>query len=219
MKRPIFIHILLFAAIVAVWAVVVSTSGAPPHIEKVEPEAANAGEPIVIIGENFGESRGRGHVRISGVSPNRSDYQSWNDERIVVRVPEETASGLVHVHTGNGTSNAAVFRNRATTPQARTDVPTGVPEITEVSPTRVRVGDILTLTGDHFGDIRGGGSVLFRAAPPDEMHPLLEPKLRRRPSVRDRSYVSWTDTRIGVRVPATVSAGEVRVETDRKSVV
>ncbi|MFW5728558.1 MAG: IPT/TIG domain-containing protein, partial [Spirochaetota bacterium] len=84
MKRPIFLHILVFLVIIAVWVVVVSTSGSKPRITTVAPEAARPGDLIVIQGENFGESRSRGRVRIGTETPHHNDYESWSGSRIVV---------------------------------------------------------------------------------------------------------------------------------------
>ena len=64
-----------------------------------------------------------------------------------------------------------------------------------VSPSSVSPGDRLTLTGANFRSTRGSGYVLFT------------PNVR--PAASD--YVSWSNTRIVVRVPAGAQSGDVKV--------
>ena len=69
------------------------------------------------------------------------------------------------------------------------------PYLGSVSPVSVRPGDRLTLTGANFRSTRGSGYVLFA------------------PNVRPASgdYVSWSDSRIVVKVPAGAQSGDVKV--------
>lgn len=215
MKRPVIIHSILFLVVLGVWLLVVSESGAAPEITAVEPEAARPGDLIVIHGENFGDSRQRGRVRISGRDPRLQDYESWTDERISVRVPEDVSSGLVYVTTGSGRSNGALFRNRNTTPEVDEDSSLGLPVISTVSPERPAVGDILTIEGDHFGNIRGDSAVLFRRRRPEGARVLARHEEWITPADEGPAYVSWSDTLIRVRVPEGVAEGALRVRTDR----
>ncbi|MFW5786077.1 MAG: transglutaminase domain-containing protein [bacterium] len=217
MKRPIFLHILVFLVIIAVWVVVVSTSGSKPRITTVAPEAARPGDLIVIQGENFGESRSRGRVRIGTETPHHNDYESWADSRIVVRVPEGSSSGLVYVSTSNGRSNGALFRNSDQEPGSAADATVGLPAITGITPDPAEVGAVIALTGDHFGDIRGDGAVLFTAREADERHPLSSSSGSVEPASEEQGYVSWTNTEIRVRIPQGATSGTVRVETHRGS--
>ena len=69
------------------------------------------------------------------------------------------------------------------------------PYLGSVSPVSVRPGDRLTLTGANFRSTRGSGYVLFA------------------PNVRPASgdYVSWSDSRIVVKVPVGAQSGDVKV--------
>ncbi|MDE2814514.1 MAG: IPT/TIG domain-containing protein [Gemmatimonadota bacterium] len=91
-------------------------------------------------------------------------------------------SGNVTVRTSAGTSNA--IRLEITSPY-----------LSSVSPSRVKPGNRLTLTGANFRSTRGSGYVLFT------------------PNVRPASsdYVSWSNSRIVVRVPVGAQSGEVKV--------
>ena len=66
------------------------------------------------------------------------------------------------------------------------------PVLQRLSPTCGRIGAIVTLVGAHFGTRRGAGVVTFGAVPATE-------------------YVSWSGTKIKVRVPEATSKGRVQV--------
>ena len=74
--------------------------------------------------------------------------------------------------------------------------------MSSVSPTRVKPGDRLTLTGSNFGRTRGSSYVLFT--------PNIWP-------TASSDYVSWFDTRIVVKVPAGVQRGDVKVVVGSQS--
>jgi transglutaminase-like putative cysteine protease len=213
MKRPLILHIFLFVVIIVVWVIVASASGAKPRIAGIAPAAAAPGELIVIQGRNFGDSRGRGSLKIAGEVPNRSDFQNWSDSRIVVRVPQDTPSGLVYVRTSNGTSNGALFRNSEKAPSSAPDAALGLPVVERVSPETLVIGEIVTIQGDHFGDIRGDSLVLFPAANASGARPLVEERDTTSPRHEERGYVVWTDTEIQVRVPEGIAAGELHIQT------
>lgn len=87
------------------------------------------------------------------------------------------------------------------------------PIVTALSPTSLTAGTstILTISGSGFGATRGTGSVEFRNA--DDGGASYT-------KANNDDYVSWTDTRIQVRVPslsagrAPAGTGTVRVTTD-----
>jgi hypothetical protein len=74
------------------------------------------------------------------------------------------------------------------------------PTIAGFSPLSLSAGTgaVLTITGDGFGSSRGGGFVEFRNADDGGAS---------RVSAREADYISWTNTRIQVRVPSTASGG------------
>ena len=111
-----------------------------------------------------------------------SSFTAWSNTQIRFRVPTNVRSGNVIVRTSEGTSNAV--RLEITSPY-----------LGNVSPVSVKPGDRLTLTGANFRSTRGSGYVLFA------------PNVR--PSSSD--YVSWSDSRIVVKVPAGAQSGDVKV--------
>jgi hypothetical protein len=74
------------------------------------------------------------------------------------------------------------------------------PTIAGFSPLSLSAGTgaVLTITGDGFGASRGGGFVEFRNA---------DDGGATRVSARETDYISWTNTRIQVRVPSAASGG------------
>jgi len=59
---------------------------------------------------------------------------------------------------------------------------------------RAGVGDILSISGKHFGNSQGNGYVLLRSADAPEFIPLRDAE----------DYISWTDNEIHVRIPSVV---------------
>lgn len=104
---------------------------------------------------------------------------------------------------------AAAKQRLATPVMARGQAPV----ISSLSPATVPAGTdaVLTLVGSGFGATRGNGFVEFRNADNGGTS-LVKPQ--------DADYVSWTDTRIVVRVPALgqpaapAGSGPVRVTTN-----
>ncbi|MYC70223.1 MAG: S8 family serine peptidase [Gemmatimonadetes bacterium] len=161
---------------------IVVESASSPQITSVSPRRVQYNQVVTIIGSNFGSSRGSSTIRIGSVAIPSSSLASWSNTRIRFRVPTNVRSGNLVVRTSAGTSNA--IRLEITSPY-----------LSSVSPSRVIPGDRLTLTGANFGSSRGSGYVLFT------------------PNVRPASsdYVSWSDSRIVVKVPVGAQSGDVKV--------
>ena len=155
-----------------------------PRISSVSPQTVQTNTVVTVSGSNFGSSRGSSSVRIGSVAIPSSAFTAWLSSRIRFRIPLNTPPGNLTVRTSEGTSNA--IRLQITSPY-----------LTRISPTRAETGDRLTLTGGNFGTRRGSGYVLFTS--------------NVRPSAAD--YVSWSNSRIVVRVPARARSGNVQVTT------
>ena len=157
-----------------------------PRISSVSPQTVRTNTVVTVSGSNFGSSRGSSSVRIGSVTIPSSAFTSWSNTRIRFRVPTNVRSGNVTVRTSAGTSNA--IRLEITSPY-----------LASVSPSRVKLGDRLTLTGTNFGSRRGSGYVLFT--------PNVWP-------TSSSDYVTWSDSRIVVKVPAGAQSGDVKVVTE-----
>ncbi len=153
-----------------------------PWVRSISPQTGRTNTVVTVNGENFGSSRGSSSVRIGSVTV--SSFTSWSSGAIRFRIPLNTPPGNLTVRTSEGTSNS--IRLEITSPY-----------LTRISPTQVKTGDRLTLTGGNFGTRRGTGYVLFVA--------------NVRPSAAD--YVSWSNSRIVVEVPDGAQSGSVRVIT------
>ena len=153
-----------------------------PHITSVSPRQVLYNQVVTVTGINFGSSRGSSTIRIGSVVIPSSSFDSWSNTQIKFRVPTNMRSGNLTVRTAKGTSNAILLEILS-------------PYLASVSPSRVKVGDRLTLTGANFRNSRGGSYVRFA------------------PNVRPASgdYVTWSDSRIVVRVPAGAQSGDVKV--------
>ncbi|MFP4612685.1 MAG: transglutaminase domain-containing protein [Spirochaetaceae bacterium] len=188
----------------------ISVSGRDPVIEAVEPGVAAPGEEIVIRGAHFGDSRGRGNVRVAGSVPTSSAYREWSDTRIAMRVPEDVASGLVYVETERGRSNGVLFANAEQVPEGESGSDSAArPAIDSVSPEEASVGEVVTIRGSRFGGTRDGSRVSFTWESADgrtgRVHVPSE----------NYGYPSWSSREIRVRVPDGAVSGSVVVETAR----
>ena len=153
-----------------------------PWISSISPQTGRTNTVVTISGGNFGSSRGSSSVRIGSVAIPSSSFISWSSSAIRFRIPLNTPPGNLTVRTSEGTSNA--IRLAITSPY-----------LTSISPTRVKTGDRLTLTGGNFGTRRGSGYVSFFS--------------NVRASAAD--YVSWSNSRIVVKVPVRAQSGNVQV--------
>ena len=155
-----------------------------PRISRVSPQTVQTNTVVTVSGSNFGSSRGSSSVRIGSVVIPSSAFTSWSGSRIRFRIPLNTPPGNLTVRTSQGTSNSV--RLQITSPY-----------LTRISPTRIETGNRLTLTGGNFGNRRGSRYVLFTS--------------NVRPAAAD--YVSWSNSRIVVKVPARARSGNVQVTT------
>ena len=107
-----------------------------------------------------------------------------SSRRVVATVPAGATSGKISVTTPGGTvESSTVF----TVMQA-----VSAPTLARLSPTSGRRGITVTLTGKNFGAKRGTSYVKFGAT-------------------KAGKYVSWSSTRVKVRVPAKAKFGRLKV--------
>ena len=157
-----------------------------PWIRSISPQSGRTNTLVTVRGSNFGSTRGSSSVRVG--SKTISSYSSWSSTAIRFRIPVNSRSGNLSVRTSEGTSNSLSLEVTS-------------PYLSYVSPTRVKPGDRLTLTGGNFGNSRGLGSVRFATN--------VQPS--------SGAYVTWSDRRIVVEVPALAKSGDIKVVTSRGS--
>lgn len=79
----------------------------PPTINSITPISASIGAEIKLSGRSFGSTRGTSVVSFSGA--NVSEYKSWSDTEIKVKVPVGATSGKLSVTVNNQKSNEFYF--------------------------------------------------------------------------------------------------------------
>ncbi len=188
-----------------------------PHIDALSPVVVESGGTVSLIGRNFGAVRGDSHVEIDGLAPTASSYISWHADSITISLPPGAESGLVHVVTKHGRSNAKLFMNRASLPSSPRGAAQGRtgPYVTSISAEQGQIGSLLVISGLNFGSNRGLGTVHF-GWNPEGMSSGPEDRGAAsfvQNSDVDLGYELWSDKEIRVRVPDGASSGSVIVDT------
>jgi hypothetical protein len=175
-------------------------NGVRPTITSITPAQGTVGTQITINGLNFGDSQGQSSVTLGDVTFN---IDSWSDTQIVVTIAPGMSSGLIVVLVNGLVSQSGT--------QAQLFIPSrplGPPILNTLNPDFGRVGtDSITLVGENFGD-PGSGSVLFTTQGGGTVAANVVTQVINGVSVRQ-----WSDTSIGVFVPATAVTGPVLVQT------
>jgi hypothetical protein len=188
-----------------------------PEITSINPKIGGMGEVITLTGNNFGPSREESYVTIAGIAPTGSSYYLWQDNTIMVRIPELGESGLIYVHTRGRKSNGVLFSNSASVPKPVEGEELGIgPRITNISPQTGVTGTLITITGNNFGGSREGGGVFFSWDYESSFNPYLvkEPEFIQ-VSETELGYVSWSAREINVRLPDGAVSGNFEVRTPR----
>jgi transglutaminase-like putative cysteine protease len=174
------------------------------------------GEVITLTGSNFGESKDESYITIAGTAPTNSSYQQWQDDLIIVRVPESGGSGLVYVHVGGKRSNGVLFSNSAAVPRPVEGEDFGLePRIAAVSPQAGSPGSIITITGNNFGISRESGGVFFSwdfESPSFNPYVVLNPEFIE-VSETEFGYEAWNMREIRARVPDGAVSGNLEIRT------
>ena len=94
-------------------------AGTPPSITYINPTTGRQGDSVLLLGSNFGSTRGSSYVSFGPFKA--TVYTAWSDTEIMCAVPPITGvkfpvTGPVTVKTFNGTSNAVAFTALAPRP-------------------------------------------------------------------------------------------------------
>ena len=105
---------------------------------EIFPAEGPPGTTVTISGEGFGDFKNTqdNRVEFQGAS---ALIQSWEPDFILVKVPLKATSGPVMVMNGESKREAGVFTLQAV-------------KITEVTPSEVEAGSLVTITGENFGN-------------------------------------------------------------------
>lgn len=118
-----------------------------PAISGVSPAYGPRGAVVTISGSGFGSSRGSSFASFGSRNCAASDYVSWGDAAILVKVPSGIGGQpVVTVTTGGGASNGVTFKV--------------TPQISTMSPGWGYQGTWVTINGQGFGAWSSGSTVV-----------------------------------------------------------
>lgn len=213
----------IIAVIIGTVALINIKTKPAPIIESINPPVGAPGDVVLINGKNFGAVRDINYVEIAGVKLTATSYISWSDKCIKLVLPANVQDGLLVVGVKNKRSNPALFANEV-------DIPVPIPSvqqvtrpvITQLSPDVVSVGDLLTINGNNFGEVRNQSKVLFtidynekiETAEYKNVVMLTENMIPA--SDENYEYISWSNSQIIVRVPDGAYSGVVVVDTGKE---
>jgi len=203
------------------FVLLVSCNVKSPVITSIDPKFGRMGEIITLTGENFGASRDESYVTIAGISPTNSSYYLWQDNLIILKVPELGESGLVYVRAKGKKSNGVLFSNSASVPRPVDGEELGLePKITSVTPQVGAPGTLITIIGNNFGISRensfdSGAGVFFSW---DYESGAYNPFAVREPefieaSETEMGYEHWSAREIRVRLPDGAVSGNFEIRT------
>jgi hypothetical protein len=194
----------------------VSCSVKVPVITSIDPKIGRMGEVITLSGSNFGASRDESYVTIAGISPTNSSYYLWQDNLIILKVPELGESGLVYVRSKGKTSNGVLFSNSSSVPRPVDGEELGLePKISSVTPQIGSPGALITVTGNNFGITRENANVFFSW---DYEPGAFNPYAVREPefievSETEMGYEYWSAREIRIRLPDGAVSGNLEIRT------
>jgi hypothetical protein len=175
-----------------------------PTITSLSSTQAVPGDPITIIGENFGAQQGSGYVHFAdngvnwGEPGNAAVFQllSWGNTQIVFIVPVKDANGWQT--TPGTTATVTVTNSGGQTSNAKTIALSVTPTITGLNVTSAAPGATIVITGKNFGPVQSTGYVHFA----DNLVNWGEPG-----NQAQFDLLSWADTQISFILPVKDSNG------------
>jgi len=155
-------------------------------LAEIFPAEGPPGTTVTISGEGFGDFKNTqdNRVEFQGVS---ALIQSWELDFILVKVPLKATSGPVIVMNGGKKKEAGTFTLQAV-------------KITNVTPSKVEAGSLVTIEGENFGNTAGSRD-------PNTMFGVNQVLINGiRAEVR-----RWRPNKIEVQIPANAKTGDVEV--------
>ena len=154
-----------------------------PQIMTINPDTAYVGDNIAIGGISFESVQGISFVNFNGT--NSTTYSNWSSNEINVQVPLDATSGKVYTSIKGVKSNELNFIVK--------------PKISNIFPTNVQIGDILTITGTGFGTSGSSNVVMLN-------------------SLVVLNFIKWSSTEIKIKIPDEAGSGKISVIiNDQKS--
>ena len=211
-KYPLFRAFLAFVFIalaVTAAALILHQTKKLPVINSLNPSVSESGELVTISGSHFGTMRSDSYVELGGNRLISSAYSTWTDDTIHLIIPYNANDGLLYVVTPSGRSNPVVFTCRTTIPvPVKPDAETLLPAISSLNVSQAAIGSTITITGNHFGTLRGSSHVWFTAAQGKAKDATFIAC-----SEDNSDYLFWSDQEIQVRVPDGAETGYLYMDT------
>lgn len=204
--------------IISIIAFIINTRIAEgkPVIETLSPNIVFVDEVLDISGDNFGKIRENSNVFFSSIELLSKNIISWSDTHIKIRVPDKAGSGLITVKTERGMSEPVIVVIEENVPFIGTGayLP-GFPFIETVDPNAGGAGDIVTFTGDNFGNKKNNSSILFSSDFSRERDTLSgDTVLENFLEIDSENIISWENKSISIYLPEFIKTGDVYVRTE-----
>lgn len=153
-KRTLVISLAILGVLLVIFTVTYILSAKRPKINSIEPSIALPNDEIRIIGKYLKNSS-VDQIYFAGKFLTTNNIISWNDNEIVIKVPDPCRSGFVFVKTDLGRSNGKLFTNSLHIPHIQTkDDVIGGPSILSPSSISGNPGDLVSLSGVRFGKFK-----------------------------------------------------------------
>jgi hypothetical protein len=183
-----------------------------PVVITMNPAVGEPGDTLTLTGKYFGNKDTSSYVEIGGNRITSSLYISWQDDKIKLVLPLNIDDGLVYVYTKSGHSEPRMFANKQIIPvPAKQNPQITIPIIQSLGASSVSVGNIITINGSNFGELRANSQVYFSTS---EINSNLQPVMIAC-STSNKDYQYWSATEIQVRVPDGAVSGMINVETNK----
>lgn len=212
-QNEVLVPALVLMILLVLFVIITVVTYKVPHITYITPQSTFPGDELSIYGDNFGtRMRGRS-LYIGGVRPVNKNILLWSDKKIIIKVPRDIRSGLVHVKTARGTSNAVLYTNKEDVPVVvKGPSKTGHPYISAVVPPKATIGQLITIKGANLGRDGENAEVFFPWAgesPPANTPESVLIKLEK------LDIKSWGPSQIELFVPCGISSGSIVIKTQK----
>lgn len=218
-----FLFLILIGLIVGSVVVINFRTKPVPEIYAITPPVGSPGDVIVITGKNFGDSRDMSFVEFSGSKLTASSYISWSDSQIKLVLPANVQDGLVVVGTKEYRSKPSLFANEVDIPvPVTTVIQTTKPMVKSLSSEKFSVGDLITISGNNFGDAKNKSKVLFtvdysnKVRESDVKNLILLTENMIEPAEDEFAYVNWSNTEIQIYVPDGACSGVLIIDNGQE---
>lgn len=211
------VFLILFGFFAALILYLMSLTAKYPSIIEITPPIAEAGNNIVIKGENFGNEIDSSWIEIGDSIIQAENCDIWTDTKISFKYPEYQKGGLLYVVVQNKKSAPTFMASVSSIPVIRDKTASGgTPSIISINKDLAEIGSIIKISGENFGETRGSSQVLFVS----DFNPAMIQQIEQKQDVEaarcsdyDFDFVFWSNDELHVRVPDGADSGMLLVLT------